>query len=294
MAVRQHPVAGAALWMAAALVSFILMAVSGRELAASFSTFQILLIRSVIGVLLIGGLVWLTGWQQLRTHRVKAHLGRNIAHFAGQYGWFYGLGLISLAEVIALEFTTPVWTALLAALVLGERLSAPRWLALLFGIGGLLLILRPGAGVMHPAALAVLAGAMGYAGAYIFTKSLSGTDTPLCILFYMTLMQLPMSLIPLSLLPDQPQWLMPQGELWVWMLLVGVTAMSAHYCMTKAFQLADAGVVVPLDFLRLPLIAVVGFVFYGEALDVWVLLGALLMFGGNLINLRAEWRRQRA
>ena len=175
MAGQRHPVLGAALWMAAALVSFILMAVSGRELAASFSTFQILFIRSVIGVALIGGLVWLTGWQQLRSHRLKAHLGRNIAHFAGQYGWFYGLGLISLAEVIALEFTTPGLDRLAGrhwCWVSG--LTAPRWLALLFGIGGLLLILRPGAGVMHPAALAVLAGAMGYAAAYIFTKSLSG------------------------------------------------------------------------------------------------------------------------
>lgn len=284
-----HPVVRASAWMAAALIFFILMAVSGRELAAGFSTFQILFFRSALGVVLIGVLLALTGWQQVRTTRLRAHAGRNLAHFAGQFGWFYGLGIIALAEVIALEFTTPVWTALLAVLVLHERLSKERWLALLCGIGGLLLILRPGAGVMQPAALAVLAGAACYAVSYIFTKSLSATETPLCILFYMTLMQL-----PLGFFPSLYDWRTPQGEQWLWVVLVGVTALTAHYCMTRAFQLADASVVVPLDFLRLPLIAVVGFLFYQEALDMWVLLGALLMLGGNLLNLRAELRRQSA
>ena len=285
--VAPHPVIRASAWMAAALIFFILMAVSGRELASGFSTFQILFFRSLIGVVLIGALVSMSGWQQLRTARLHDHAGRNLAHFAGQFGWFYGLGVIALAEVIALEFTTPVWTAVFAAVFLRERLTRARWLALVCGIAGLLLILRPGAGVMQPASLAVLAAAACYAVSYIYTKSLSKTETPLCILFYMTLMQL-----PLGLLPSLWDWRMPQGGQWGWVMLVGVTSLVAHYCMTRAFQLADAGVVVPLDFLRLPLIAVVGFLFYQEALDIWVLLGALLMLGGNLVNLRAEWRRQ--
>ncbi|WP_430461548.1 DMT family transporter [Thalassolituus sp. LLYu03] len=275
--------------MAAALFSFILMAVAGRELAGQISTFQILFFRSAIGVVLIGILIWMTGVSQLKTTRIKAHLGRNFAHFAGQYGWFYGLGVISLAEVIALEFTTPVWTAILAAIFLHERLTAARWMVLVFGIAGLFLILRPGAGVIHPAALAVLAGAAGYACSYIFTKSLSATETPLSILFYMTLLQL-----PLGFFPALADWKTPEGDQWLWVVVVGVSALTAHYCMTRAFRLADAGVVVPMDFLRLPLIAVVGYLFYNEALDLWVLLGAALMFSGNLINLRAELKRLRA
>jgi len=174
-----HPVVRAALWMFLALFSFALMAIAGRELAGSLTTFQILFFRSVIGVLVIGFLIYLTGWQQLRTARLKSHFGRNLAHFGGQYGWFYGLGLLSLTEVIALEFTTPIWTALLAAFVLKEQLTRTRWLALILGFGGLLIILRPGVGVMHPAAFAVLAGAVCYACSYIFTKSLSATETHL-------------------------------------------------------------------------------------------------------------------
>lgn len=284
-----HPVIQAALWMAAALVSFILMAVAGRELAAGFSTFQILFFRSAIGVILLSLWLSISGFGQIKTQRLKAHAGRNIAHFVGQYGWFYGLGLIPLAEVIALEFTTPVWTAVLAAVFLREKLTAPRWLALVCGMVGLMLILRPGAGVIQPASLAVLAAAMAYACSYILTKSLTATDTPVGILFYMTLMQLVMGIIPAF-----SHWQTPEGGQWLWVAAVGVTALTAHYCMTRAFRLADAGVVVPLDFLRLPLIAVVGYLFYQEALDIWVLAGALIMFSGNLFNLRAELKRLRA
>jgi drug/metabolite transporter (DMT)-like permease len=282
----RHPAFLAALWMTGALFSFMAMAVSGRELTAEYTTYQILFFRSVIGVVLIGALVAKTGIEQLRTTRPGAHLVRNIAHFGGQYGWFYGLAWISLAEVIAIEFTTPVWTALLAWLLLGERLTLPRVLAVALGIAGLLLILRPGMGVLHPASLAVLAGAFGYALSYIQTKSLTRTDTPLCILFYMTLMQLPFGMVP-SLL----DWKSPALEALPWILVVGVTAMSAHYCMARAFKLADATVVVPMDFMRLPLIALVGYLFYQELIDWYVLAGAALMFSGNLINIRAEQRK---
>lgn len=277
----------ATFWMCGALFSFMTMAISGRELSTELTTYQILFFRSLIGVLIIGVLVARSGWGQIRTHRSGAHLVRNLAHFGGQYGWFYGLAFISLAEVIAIEFTAPVWTALLAALLLGERITLPRTLALLLGISGLLLILRPGMGVMHPAALAVLAGAVGYALSYIQTKSLSATETPLCILFYMTLMQLPMGMIPTLL-----DWQTPTPESTPWILLVGLTALSAHYCMARAFKLADATVVVPMDFMRLPLIALVGYMFYQEVIDWPVVLGAGLMLTGNFVNILAEHRKR--
>ncbi|MBR9828190.1 MAG: DMT family transporter [Oceanospirillales bacterium] len=282
----RHPVLIAAFWMVGALFSFMAMAVSGRELSADFTTYQILFFRSLLGVFLIGTLVAYSGWGQLRTNRVGGHLMRNIAHFGGQYGWFYALAFIPLAEVIAIEFTTPIWTALLAWMLLGERLTLPRLTALFFGIAGLLLILRPGLETLHPATLAILFGAVGYAMSYIQTKSLSATETPLCILFYMTLIQLPFGMIP-SLI----DWKTPELHTLPWILVVGVTAMSAHYCMARAFKLADATVVVPMDFMRLPLIALVGYLFYDEQIDLPVALGAGLMLAGNLINIRAEQRK---
>jgi drug/metabolite transporter (DMT)-like permease len=283
---NSHPALRAALWMSGALVSFMAMAISGRELSAELGTFQILFFRSLIGLLVITLLLQRFGWGQVVTQRGWLHGVRNLAHFGGQFGWFYGLAYISLAEVFAIEFTVPIWTALLAVLLLGERLTGARMLAIGFGFAGTLLILRPGIEVVQLAALAVLGGALGYALTHIMTKKLAPTETPLTILFYMTIMQL-----PLGLLPSLGSWVTPSSDMVPWLLGVGVTALSAHYCLTRALQLADATVVVPMDFLRLPLIALVGFLFYQELLDWWVLAGATLMLVGNLVNIRAESRR---
>ncbi len=276
------PAIRAALWMVGTLVSFMAMALGGREASAELSTFQILFFRSVVGLVVISALLARAGWWQARTRRLGLQIVRNVAHFGGQYGWFYGIALIPLAEVFAIEFTVPIWTAILATLFLGERLSGGRVLAIVLGFAGILVILRPGLAIVSTASLAVLAGAVGYATSHTITKKLSATDTPLAILFYMTVVQL-----PLALVPALGDWAWPSMAVWPWIGAVGVTALSAHYCMTRAFMLAEATVVVPLDFLRLPLIAVVGFLAYGEALDFWVLGGAAVVFAGTYMNLRS-------
>ncbi len=277
----------AALWMSGTLFSFMGMAIGGRQLADQLTTFQILFFRSIIGLLIISILLWGSSWQQIFTRNFKIHALRNIAHFGGQFGWFYGIAFIPLAEVFALEFTVPVWTALLAAILLGERITRARSTAIVFGVLGVLIILRPGVAVVNPASLAVLGGAFGYALSHTLTRKLAQVDTPLTILFYMTLVQL-----PLGLVTSLPDWHTPAAALWPWIVVVGVTALSGHYCMARALALADAIVVVPLDFLRLPLIAVVGALVYQESIDWLVLLGGAVMFAGNIINIRAENERR--
>ena len=281
-----HPVLRSTLWMMGALCSFMAMAVSGRELSSELGTFQILFFRSLVGLVVVAGLLTRSGWHHARTRQPAMQLLRNLAHYGGQYGWFYGIALIPLAEVFAIEFTVPIWTALLAAWILGERLTRARLAAVAFGIVGMLIILRPGLSVVHPASLVVLSGALGYAVAHTLTRKLTRTDTPLAVLFYMTAIQLPLGFV--AALAD---WTTPSMALWPWLLVVGVTALSAHYCLTRALTLSDAMVVVPMDFLRVPLIALVGYLFYGEALDGFVLGGALVMLAGNLVNIRAEQRR---
>jgi len=283
---RSHAVI-AALWMSGTLVSFMAMAIAGRQLSGQLTTFQILFFRSAIGLLIIGYLLWRSNWRQVFTQHFKTHAIRNIAHFGGQFGWFYGIAVIPLAEVFALEFTVPVWTAVLATLLLGEQVTRARLTAITFGVMGVFLILRPGIAVVNPAALAVLGSALGYALSHTLTRKLAMVDTPLTILFYMTLIQLPLGFVTSIF-----DWTTPTAAMWPWILVVGVTALSGHYCMARALALADAIYVVPLDFLRLPLIAAVGFVFYGEPLDWLVLAGGALMFAGNLINIRAEKRRK--
>ncbi len=273
----------AALWMGGALLSFMAMAVSGRELSQELGTFQILFFRSIVSLIVISALLFCSGWSQVRTQHPTRHLLRNITHFAGQFGWFYAIALIPLADVFAIEFTMPVWMALFAALFLHERLTPPRLFAVVMGIFGMLIILRPGTGVITPGAMAMVVGAICFALANTATKSLTRTESPLCILFYMVILQMPMALIP-----SLYHWQTPSPATWPWLLLVGTTALSAHYCMARAFQHADATVVVPMDFLRLPLIALVGALVYDEPLDGFILIGAVIMCLGNGVSIRAE------
>lgn len=276
-------VARAALWMSGALLSFSAMAIAGRELAPNFTPFQVLFCRSLVGLLLLAAVLGRRAWPQVRTRHFALHLGRNLLHFVGGCGWFYGLAHLPLAEVFAIEFTVPVWVAVLAVLLLGERLTQPRCIAIAAGLLGVWLILRPGVAAVHPAALVVLGGAFAYAGAYTLTKRLSAHDTPLVVLFHMAAIQLLLALGPALI-----DWRWPGYADLPALVTVGVTTLAAHFCITRALSLAEATVVVPLDFLRLPLIALVGHLVYRESVDWWLLVGAGVMLAGNLYSLRRE------
>ena len=264
------------------------MAIGGRELSAQLSTFQILFFRSVIGCLIVGFFLWCSSWRQILTKNLQIHVIRNISHFGGQFGWFYGIAFIPLAEVFALEFTVPVWTAVLATVLLREQITQARVAAIIFGVLGVFLILRPGLAVISPAALAVLGSAFCYALSHTLTRKLALVDTPLTILFYMTVIQLPLGFVTSIF-----DWTTPSLAMLPWIIVVGVAALSGHYCMARALAIADAIVVVPMDFLRLPLIATVGFLFYSERLDWFVLAGGVVMFSGNFLNIQAEKKRSR-
>ena len=274
--------------MSGTLVSFMAMAIGGRELSVQLSTFQILFFRSVIGFLVVCFFLGCSNWRQIFSKQLRVHVLRNISHFGGQFGWFYGIAFIPLAEVFALEFTVPVWTAVLATMLLREQITRTRVAAIILGVLGVFLILRPGLAVISPASLAVLGSAICYALSHTLTRRLALVDTPLTILFYMTVIQL-----PLGFMTSVFDWTTPSLAMLPWIMVVGVAALSGHYCMARALAIADAIVVVPMDFLRLPLIAAVGFLFYGESLDWFVLAGGVVMFTGNFLNIQAETKRTR-
>ncbi len=286
MSNTRHPVINAALWMVGTLLSFSALAVGGRELSGQVSTFEILVFRSAGGLLIISALLSRSGWSRITGRHFRWHLTRSVVHYAGQYGWFYGIALIPLAQVFALEFTIPVWVALLSAPLLHERMTPSRWLAVGLGIVGMLIILRPGLSVIRPAALVVLGAAVCFALTFLLTRKLALVESPLAILFYMNAIQLPFALVPAI-----THWVTPSPALWPWALVIGIAGLTSNYCLTRAMALADAAVVGPMDFLRLPLIAVVGLVFYGEAFDWLVLGGAAVMFCGILASILAERAR---
>ena len=270
----------ATLWMLGALLSFSSMAIAGRELSDDVPVFLMLLIRSLIGLIIICSIItWQRQFELFNTRRLKLHTVRNVFHFGGQLGWFIGIGLLPLGEVFALEFTVPFWTVLLATFILKDKLTSRKIIAVSMGMAGVLFVVRPGIEILDSAALIVLAAAFGYAASHTATKVLSDTEAPLTILFYMCLIQLPIGLVlswnNLSL---------PDSAHYPWLILIGTTALTAHFCMTKALQQTDVTTVVTLDFLRLPLIVVIGMLFYAEPFDIWVIVGGALMLAGNIFN----------
>jgi drug/metabolite transporter (DMT)-like permease len=285
-----HKLARVVLWMVGALLSFSVMAVSIRELSrGGLSIFEILAIRSGVALLIL--LVLLAARPELRVHtrprRMGLNLLRNTVHYASQYAWALALTMLPLAMVFSLEFTMPGWTALLAVWLLHEKMTPSRFGVVVLGLIGVLVILRPGIASFNPAAFLVLGAAFGYAITMITTKKLTMTETTFGIIFWMSVIQLPLSLIgsdPAVFLHLEARHILPAVG-------VGIAGLTSHYCLSNAFRAGDATLVVPLDFMRIPLIAVVGWAFYGERLDIFVLLGALIIVAGVLWNLRAEAAR---
>jgi len=280
------------LWMSGALASFSILAIGARELSGELTIAQSLCIRSAIGLLFLSCIYLFQSWAfkgkrlkasptQPRAKVFKLHLFRNCFHFIAQYGWFFGIGLLPLAEVFALEFTVPIWTLLIASFFLNEKVTENKLLAIFLGTVGVLVIVRPGYALIDFASIVVLGSAICFAISHTTTKSLATTESPLTILLFMCLIQLPIGLfLALS------DWVWPQGEQWLWLSIIGLSALSAHYCLAKAMQYAEVTTIITLDFFRLPLIAAVGVAFYNEAFEIPLLIGGALMLVGNLIGVR--------
>lgn len=282
----------AAAYMVGAVFSFSAMAIAGREATVDLDTFELMTYRSVVGiilVLLVGGL---TGHlSEIRTDRMPTHILRNIFHFAGQNLWFLAVGLIPLAQLFALEFTSPLWVMGLAALFLGERLTRVKIAAGAIGFVGVLIVVQPGSAPFSVGMGAALTAAVCFAATAIFTKRLTRDQSTTCILFWLTVIQLILGLV-FCLYDGTMAW--PSGATLPWVIVIGFAGLIAHFCMTSAFAHAPASVVMPIDFARLPLIAVVGMLFYDEPLLIGVLIGAVLIFGANYMNILAEHRRSKS
>lgn len=277
----------AALWMAGGIVSFSLMAIAGREAGQEIETAELLTWRGFIGLFVILGILAATGgFAQVRTARLPMHVVRNIGHFFGQYCWYYAVTLIPLAQLFALEFTSPIWVALFAPLLLGERFSLVKLISIAISFVGVLMVVKVWsegfASEFSGGQVWGLLAALGFAANMVCTKRLTSTETTLCVLFWLVVMQTPMALLVAGELPKMP----PDAWIWFWVLVLSLAGLSAHFCLTQAFRHADATIVTPMDFARLPVIAVVGAVAYAEPL-VWnVLAGGALIFLGNYLNVR--------
>ncbi len=296
MTASTHPQPGiqpvkAAVWMIGAILSFSAMAIAGRAASFELDTFEMMTYRSLTGLVIVLVLGSAFGTlRQITWRHLDIHFYRNLAHFTGQNLWFYAITVSPLALVFALEFTSPLWVMVLAALFLGERLTKVKILAGILGFAGVLIVVQPGSAPVNSGMITAALAAIGFATTAIFTKRLTQSETTTCILFYLAAIQLIIGLIACLYDGDMA---LPSASTAPWVLLIGVCGMTAHYCLTTALKLAPASVVMPMDFVRLPAIAVVGMLFYAEPLQWGVLVGAALIFGANYINILATQRAAR-
>jgi drug/metabolite transporter (DMT)-like permease len=273
----------AALWMAGWLALMLIITVAGRETVRELNVFQIMLVRSSLGLLMLYPLVRRSGgFAAMKTSRPLQHIGRNLIHYSAQLGWFVALTLIPLGQVVSIEFTMPIWTAILAASFLGEHMSAAKISAIVLGVVGVVIIVRPVAGEINPGQLIALAAAVGFGISVAMMKSLTRTEKTLTIIFWMLVIQSAAGFFPALYV-----WQWPSAYAWGWMVVIAFCGTFSHYCMARAMLYADATVVLPMDFLRVPLSAAAGWLIYSERLDAFTVLGAALILTGNLLNLKA-------
>jgi len=272
----------AALWMTGWLGLMLVVAVAGREAVSELNVFQLMEIRSSLGLLLLYPLIRASGGlAALRTSRPLMHGGRGLLHYAAQLGWFYALTLIPLGQVVSIEFTMPIWTAILAASLLGERITLWKILAIALGLIGVFIIVRPAAGDINPGQLIALGAAVGFGTSVAMMKSLTRTEATVAIVFWMLAVQ-----SAAGALPTLSVWAWPSAWVWACAIAVAIGGTFSHICMARAMLYADATIVLPMDFLRVPLTAAAGWLLYAEQMDAFTILGATLILAGNLLNLK--------
>jgi drug/metabolite transporter (DMT)-like permease len=268
--------------MAGWLTLMLILVVAGRETTRELNVFQIMELRTVIAFFMLYPLIRRNGgFAAMKTSRPLQHVGRNLIHYGAQLGWFFALTLIPIGQVVAIEFTMPIWTALLAASFLGERMTVWKILAIVLGVIGVIIIVRPATGEINPGQLIALAAAVGFGISVTMMKSLTRTENTVAIIFWMLVIQSTAGFFPTLYV-----WSWPSAYVWGWIVVIAFCGTFSHYCMARAMLYADATIVVPMDFLRVPLTAAVGWLVYSERLDLFTVLGATLILAGNLLNLK--------
>lgn len=272
-------------WMGLSMVSFIAMSVGSRELASALSIQQVLFFRALVGLFVILAFARALLPEVRNGKLMKLHILRNVVHFLAQYLWTIGVVLLPLASVFALEFTMPIWVAFFAFLFLKERLTTPRIIATIGGFVGVLVIVRPGIGMVDPTAGLVMLAAAGYGLSLILVKQLTRDVSPGAVVVWMILIQL-----PLGFLASLTDWRPVSFSDIPWMLVAGIGALAAHYSQAQALKRLDASVIMPIDFLRVPTAALVGYLAYAEAIDLWVFLGGTIILFSNFQAVMVERR----
>ena len=274
-------------WMLGFIVNISIMAISIRELSLKYSSFEIQNFRNIFSIIVIFLILMVTKNIQLNTFQLKNNFIRNIFHFIGQSAWTWGLTVLPLAIVFSLEFTMPIWAVIIAIVVLKEKITLNKIFFLIIGLIGTLIIFMPDTKYIGFYNIIVLCSAITYAIAHNFTKKLTRTDSILSILFFMSIIQLPFSLIGSFIIGNIHYNIMMEIPL---IILLTITSLLAHYSLSSALKYSDASVVLPIDYIRLPLIVFIGWYYYDEIISTNVVIGSILIIFGVVFFLNKDFK----
>jgi drug/metabolite transporter (DMT)-like permease len=284
LAMRERQSAlGGILWMVGAALAFSVNFAVVRHLQDHISTFEVVFFRQVFGTILM--LPWLAhaGLGALKTTWFPLHCQRMLWSYAAMFLGYYSLLFIPLSDSVTLQFTLPVWTAVLAAMILGEKVGIHRWLAIAAGFAGVLVIVRPGFVDLNVGIAMVLVATAFYAVTDVIARALARTDRTILIVFYSFVLPLPFAAIPAAF-----TWTTPGPDLWLPLLIFALSSTVAQWCLTKSLATADASLVSPILFLRLPFVAAIAWYFFAQPTDFFTWLGAAIIFAATYLLARRE------
>jgi len=281
-----HPAARAVLLMLFSTVLFGLMAVVIRLASETQHPFEIAFFRNLFGLLFTLPLLFKHGPGLLKTSKLPLYLLRCAIGTVGMMAGFWAIVHLPLAQAVAISYSTPLFVTIGAVWVLGETVRARRWAAVLIGFIGVIILLRPDADTFTGASLVALLAAVMSASVAISIKFLTRTESPDAIVVFTTALWVPMSLVPALLF-----WQTPSGITWLWLVLAGLFGTVAHMCWTRALQLGDASILTPISFMQVLVVGVFGWWLFGESVDRYTLIGALIIFGSNLYLAHREITR---
>ena len=277
------------IWMLGFILNITITAICIRELSFKYSSFEIQNFRNIFSIIIILIFFKARNNVHLTTFQLKNNFIRNIFHFIGQSAWTWGLTVLPLAVVFSLEFTMPIWAAIIAIIIFKEKITLNKILFLILGLLGTCIILLPDTKYIGIYNIIVLFSAITYAIAHNFTKKLTGTDSIISILFYMAIIQLPFSLIGSFIVDDLHYNIAKEMPL---IILLTITSLLAHYCLSSALKNSEASVVLPIDYIRLPLIIFIGWYYYDEIISSNVFIGSVFIIFGVIVFLNKDFKNK--
>ncbi|MGE0746047.1 MAG: DMT family transporter [Rhodospirillales bacterium] len=278
----------AIVWAVVSTAVFAIVPIGVRMASESVPTVEIVCLRGFLACLILLPFFAVSGFRGIGTRHTGQYLTRSFMQGTGMVMWFWAMTQIALDQAVALHFTLPLFAIVLAVFLLKERLTMSRVVATIVGFAGVVIILRPGATEVGLPALAVLGSAALYAASMIMTKVLTRTDSPAAVILHQHLWLGLLTLAPTVYYWQTPDWRGLQG-----LLIIGVAGTIAPYLFTRGLRIADASLVISLDFLRLPFNAMVGFFLYDEIPDEWAFVGGAVIFGATYYNTMRESRAGR-